>query len=461
MVTLLGLRQIASAQFTKLLDFDGTTNGSRPWGSLISDGIFLYGMTIGGGTNDKGTIFKLMLNGGGYVKLLDFAGATNGSNPFGSLISDGIFLYGMTAYGGTNDMGTLFKVKLDGSDFVKLLDFAGATNGSNPQGSLISDGTFLYGMTAYGGTNDKGTIFRLMPDGSGFVKLLDFAGATNGSNPQGSLISNGTFLYGMAAYGGVNSNGTLFKLMPDGSGFVKLWDFAGATNGRTPNGALIYDATFLYGMTFSGGASDRGTIFKLMPDGSEYLKMFAFAGYANGTYPYGALILEGTFLYGMPQHGGTNGMGTIFKINPDGSSYVKLLDFDGATKGSDPVGPLISDGSFLYGMTTYGGTYNKGVVFKYGIATAVEGKAEPRSDIVYPNPTSGVFTIQFPAPQGDGAQVDIFTILGDKIYSSHIRPDGSNPNITEIDLSKQAKGIYFYQLTGGKKLLKKGKIIVE
>src|ERR1035437_9169964 len=85
-----------------------------------------------------------------YTKLLDFAGATNGNDPYGSLISDGTFLYGMTQYGGTDSLGVIFKIKPDGSGYAKLIDFTSVANGSNPSGSLISDGTFLYGMT-YGG----------------------------------------------------------------------------------------------------------------------------------------------------------------------------------------------------------------------------------------------------------------------------------------------------------------------
>src|ERR1035437_7651998 len=83
-----------------------------------------------------------------YTKLLDFAGTTNGSHPyFGSLVADGTFLCGMTYDGGTNTYGTIFKIKTDGTGYVKLLDFAGASNGQYPTGSLIFDGTFLYVMT--------------------------------------------------------------------------------------------------------------------------------------------------------------------------------------------------------------------------------------------------------------------------------------------------------------------------
>ena len=151
---------IANAQFTKLIDFN-ITNGRYPYGDLISDGTFLYGMTGNGGTNTYGVIFKIKPDGTGYSKLLDFAGATHGISPQGSLISNGTFLYGMTSAGGsTNYDGSIFKIKSDGTGSSDLFDFSGAANGQYPQGSLISDGTFLYGMTQHGGLNNMGVIFK-------------------------------------------------------------------------------------------------------------------------------------------------------------------------------------------------------------------------------------------------------------------------------------------------------------
>ncbi|MEQ1588255.1 MAG: choice-of-anchor tandem repeat GloVer-containing protein, partial [Cyclobacteriaceae bacterium] len=306
-----------------------------------------------------------------YTKLLDFAGTSNGGAPNASLISDGTFLYGMTTTGGTSDLGTIFKIKLDGTGYAKLLDFTGAANGRSPGGSLFSDGTFLYGVTSGGGANNRGTIFKIMPDGTGYVELSNFSGAANGSIAVGTLTSVGAFLYGMTYQGGTNNRGTIFKIMPDGTGYAKLLDFTGAANGELPQGSLISDGTFLYGMTTEGGTNDLGTIFKIMPDGTGYVKLLDFASAANGNLPYGSLISDGIFLYGMASGGGTNSIGTIFKIMPDGSGFTKLLDFAGAVNGSSPYGSLISDGSFLYGMTNQGGLNSEGTVFKYSIASPV------------------------------------------------------------------------------------------
>ena len=66
----------------------------------------------------------------------------------------------MTPWGGANDSGIVFKIKPDGTGYSKLLDFS-AANGYFPFGSLISDGAFLYAMTRDGGANNKGVVFKL------------------------------------------------------------------------------------------------------------------------------------------------------------------------------------------------------------------------------------------------------------------------------------------------------------
>ena len=383
-------------EYGKLFDFHSSTNGKSSTSTLFSDGIFLYGTTNYGGKKNMGTIFKIKPDGSGFTKLYDFTGSANGSLPWSSLISDGIFLYGMTLYGGTNGMGTIFKIKPDGSGFTKLYDFTGSASGRNPYGSLFSDGIYLYGMTSSDGAKHGGTIFRIMPDGTGFVILLDFDDVKTGSSPWSTLISDGTFLYGMTEYGGSNGSGTIFKIKPNGSGFAKLLDFDNSSNGSTPDGSLISDGTFLYGMTLFGGTNNNGTIFKIMPDGTGFAKLLDFENKTNGKNPYGSLISDGTFLYGMTTFGGIDDKGTLFKIKPDGTAFSKLLDFAGETNGSNPYNSLIYDGNYLYGTTFRGGYGNLGTVFKYqiGSTTAVSNVSTITSQLsVYPNPNSGSFTI--------------------------------------------------------------------
>src|SRR6266404_3782796 len=129
-------------------------------------------------------------------------------------------------------------------------------------------------------------------------------------------------------------------------------------DGRDPGGGLIEGTDgALYGTT-SPGANTMGTIFKLNKDGSGYsvLHNFSWTG-GDGWDPRGTLV-EGNdgALYGTSSYGGNNAEGTVFKLKKDGSAYEVLFSFSGSD-GSNPFAGLIegSDGA-LYGTTLYGGS---------------------------------------------------------------------------------------------------------
>ena len=208
--------------------------------------------------------------------------------------------------------GSIFKIKTDGSADTCLLSFYN-TNGFSPNGSLYFDGTYLFGTTVYGGTNNYGTIYKLKTNGTGYSNIFNFNGG-NGNYPNGGLISDGTYLYGMTEAGGVSDSGTVYKIKPDGTGDSIILNFTGSANGKTPYGSLYSDGTYLYGMTLDGGINGIGTIFKIKPDGTNYRELSSFSGTANGKYPYGTLISDGIFLYGLTPAGGSNNNGTVFKI---------------------------------------------------------------------------------------------------------------------------------------------------
>jgi uncharacterized repeat protein (TIGR03803 family) len=317
-------------------------------------------------------LFLLALPSRAQINLLhEFAGGSDdGTFPGGSLILSGTTLYGMTGWGGDNDKGTIFKIQYDGSGFALLHEFpSGAGDGYYPFGSLILSGSTLYGMTNYGGNYDKGTVFKIQTDGSGFALLHEFAGgAADGASPRGSLILSGTTLYGMTQYGGDSNMGTVFKIQTNGSGFILLHEFAGgAADGAYPYDSLILSDTTLYGMTENGGNSDYGAIFKIETDGCSFALLHGFAGGADdGAYPKGSLILSGSTLCGLTSHGGDGDCGTIFKIAANGSGFALLHEFAGsADDGTFPWGSLTLSGSVLYGTTIHGGAnYFDGTIFK-------------------------------------------------------------------------------------------------
>ena len=438
---------IASAQYLKLLDFTGT-NGQYPYASLISDGTFLYGTTNYGGTNDSGVLFKMMPDGSGYNKLIDFTGTLNGRRPRGSLMFDGVYLYGTTSEGGTNDVGTIFKIKTDGTGYVKLFTFSSASgSGYSPIASLTSDGIFLYGMTLFGGLNSNGTIFKIKKDGTEFAKILDFAYLATGANPCDSLFFDGAFLYGTTLSGGVNNgHGVVFKVQTDGNGFTKMHDFGASNDGKNPRGSLISDGTFLYGTTREGGVSNKGTLFKIGIDGTGYTKLTDFATTGNpGIGPQSSLIFDGTDIYGMTTQGGANNRGIIFKVLPDGTNFTKLFDFDNnlGPNGSAPLGSLYKYGNILYGMASNGGISDKGTVFSYSLLPLAVQNNKPKSIFtISPNPTDGIISVS--SLEKGLKEINAFNILGQNVYTEVFSDDNYEAT---IDLYFLEAGIYSLKIS--------------
>lgn len=91
-----------------------------------------------------------------------------------------------------------------------------------------------------------------------------------------------------------------------------------------------------------------------------------------------------------------------------------------------------------------------------GLCTIATGIAENTIESkvsVFPNPSNGNFSIK---SETTISKVEIVNMLGEKIYSAQLNSDNAT-----IDLSKQAKGFYIYQLKSETNVLKTGKIIVE
>jgi uncharacterized repeat protein (TIGR03803 family) len=226
--------------FTKKIDFDGTAKGAYPNGSLTLSGGKFYGMTNGGGANGHGVIFEWDPVTDIYTKKFDFGG-TNGADPSGSLtLSSGKF-YGMTYGGGGtggNAKGVIFEWDPVTNIYTKKFNFTGTNGaypGTDPLGSLtLSDGK-LYGMTQFGGANDLGVIFEWDPATNTYIDKIDFYGTDvpyNGSYPWGSLTLSGGKLYGMTSGGGATDQGVIFKWDPVSDEFNILIDFT--DNGFSP-----------------------------------------------------------------------------------------------------------------------------------------------------------------------------------------------------------------------------------
>jgi len=289
-----------------------------------SNGYF-YGTTYDGGTNNgAGTVFQISTNGSLTV-LHTFHEATDagdGSNPVAGLVqgSDGYF-YGTTYNGGSAGVGTIYRINSSSNSYTILHSFTNNPDGSHPVAGLVqgSDGCF-YGTTQYAGTNGYGTVFQLNTNGS-LTILHSFGNGSDGANPIARLAEgiDGNF-YGTASTGGTNSDdtvnyGTVFQISPSGN-FTSLYSFTNLSDGSSPLALVQGSDGDFYGATSQGGVQDYGTLFCISPSGS-FSNLFSFTGGTgtiNGIFPVGLVQGNDGDFYGTTAQGGTNDIGTVFKL---------------------------------------------------------------------------------------------------------------------------------------------------
>jgi uncharacterized repeat protein (TIGR03803 family) len=368
----------ATVVLTSLHSFEVFTNGANPTSGLVqgNDGYF-YGTTVQGDANGGGSVFKITTNGV-LTSLYSFTGGNDGANPFNGLVqgSDGNF-YGTTRFGGTNDAGTAFKISASGS-LTSLYSFIGGNDDANPSALVQgSDGNF-YGTAGvfdpYNGIFGNGLVFKISTNGA-FTSLHSFTGTNDGATPRAGLArgSDGSF-YGTTEYGGTYGSGragygTVFKIGTNGA-LTSLYSFTSGSDGANPVAELVQgnDGNF-YGTTLGGGTNGAGTLFKINTNGS-LASLYSFTGGNDGASPSAALV-QGSDdnFYGTTADGGTNGAGTVFKISANGA-LTTLYSFTGGNDGRGASGLFQgSDGSF-YGTTEYGGQGGAGTVFRLSVVRA-------------------------------------------------------------------------------------------
>jgi uncharacterized repeat protein (TIGR03803 family) len=351
--------------FNVLHNFTGGWDGGGPRAGLtLADGQ-LFGTTVYGTTNDCGTVFAMNTNGSGFRNLhvfgfdqsLFLTTNSDGEESWASMLfADGV-LYGTTYSGGTNGTGTAFAVSTDGSFFTNLYIFGSGNDGTSPAAGLVLIGNVLYGTTSLGGTNSNGTLFKIDTNGTGYVNMYDFTvfppphqilSNTDGAYPDAGLVLVGTNLYGITSSGGLNEWGTVFSIHQDGTGFMVLHEFSD-DEGGTPLGGLLLHGNKLYGTKESGGLNFDGSVFAINADGSGFTNLYSFTGGNDGAHPWCPLAILGYTLYGTTDDGGANSNGTVFAINIDGTGFTNLHSF------TAPSPPYYGVGTNSDGANPYGG----------------------------------------------------------------------------------------------------------
>ena len=435
-------------------EFTSQPDGEVPQNTLTMSGGVLYGIVGSGGAYYDGCIIKINPDGTGYQDIYDF---TESCDPEGELIIVGSTMYGMTEFGGVNGAGSIFNISTSGTGYTDIYSFTSAT-GAVPQGDLLLSGSTFYGTCSGDGANYGGCVFSVQTDGSNYKDLFDFNG-TNGSTPQGTLIISNGVLYGTTASGGSGGYGTVFSIHPDGSDFKTLHNFTGHSDGDEPyGGALAQIGGTLYGTTYQGGDFySEGTLYSVDTNGSGYTQLWQFTDSTGNTPFKVTLAVNGDVLYGTGGGGGKYGDGVVFKYVACNlgatANVVNEVMCNGQSSGAVTAGTSGGTAPFTYSWSS-GGNTNQTVsglsagTYTVSIHDANNCSASASVTLTQPGALSGSIASQVNvlcAGSSTGSATANVATGGTSPYAYSWSPAGGT-NLTASNLSA---GIYTLTITDG------------
>lgn len=362
---------VPAQTFTLVHVFNGA-DGAEPTGQLVQDTSGnLWGTTMFGGSNGLGTLYKIQTASKNKETVLhSFADSADGQNPnSGVVLGPNNDLYGTALGDFTNGFGSVFRLTPAGV-FSVAYDFHGGSSAAQP-GQLIAESHALYGLASSGGAPfNNGMVFRL--NSSAETDIYKFVGGADGSQSTSFVNDSSGNLYGAAGGGDINCTtygacGILYKI--DVSGAYSVIHVFVGLDGNAPALHAIDPAGNLYGTTVSGGAHNQGTVFELTSTG-QIITLYSFTGGADGGAPEAGVIRDskGT-LYGTASSGGVatsqcynQGCGVVFSLTPTNSQawHETVLHSFNGNDGYQPFAPLLLDEHqpALYGSAGVGGNFS-------------------------------------------------------------------------------------------------------
>lgn len=213
-----------------------------------------------------------------------------------------------------------------------------------------------------------------------------------------------------------------------------LW-FNGSTNSYYAFSGLVANNIIDIKVTVYNGVCSKDTIFPL---GHDTVPVFYYRGDTS------ICVGENTTLYAKSFHG---------------YSKYKYLWSTGSTTDSTIINGILP-GSNTYYLTVTNGACVKDssqITVKVNDCTGIENYSDPYGYAVYPNPCSGVFTLQTNGLLTANSRIEVYNVLGQQVYQASV-PSGN----TEINISGQPQGVYLYRVLSEKgELVAEGKLIIQ
>ena len=108
---------------------------------------------------------------------------------------------------------------------------------------------------------------------------------------------------------------------------------------------------------------------------------------------------------------------------------------------------------------TFKDTVNNVAYLSIFLGGGIETLSDKFSIVVYPNPSNGMFTFETKSEELKGKRIEVYNVLGEKIYNALLTTFNSQFN---VDLSSNPNGIYLYRVVGvNGELIGEGKLVIQ
>jgi uncharacterized repeat protein (TIGR03803 family) len=238
---------------------------------------------------------------------------------------------------------------------TNLKEFTYSPDGQKPATIVQGTDGSLYGATTSGNSGSAGIVYKVDPAGLSYEIL---ASMPAGQSCVSLAIGPDHYLYGAMPYGGLHGCGYIFRMDSTGQHFTNILSFAGGRDAANPAAIAFSSDGHLYGIGQNGGAGGVGAIFRMWTNGSSYVLIHSFDT-AHGNTPHSLLIGADGKLYGTCVKGGTSGFGSIWQCSASGNE----MDLYAATATDNSLsGVTQALNGLLYSAAPSGGPGSAGEV---------------------------------------------------------------------------------------------------
>lgn len=298
--------------------------------TLASDGNIYGSMRLGGKYNG-GVIFRINPLNNNFEKLYDLQ-----RNTAGKLLEyDSLKFISTAKLGGNRFYGGIYKFDVESNTYalsveIDSTDIMGRQISNNL--SYVSDGWYI-GLTNYDGMYGRGTIFLYNPFLDSLASKYHIGSNYGLVSSRLTKIADSIFV-SASTFGGLNSSGVLFKYNLSTNLISSLHHFENdaAENASSPEGDVLVIDSIIYGTTRGGQDVSESVVYSFNLSSNQFSVL---SRAHSSSLSRGIVRNKYGELFGMTFKGGVSRLGTIFKV--DTFNQYNVLRELHAEEGANPA----------------------------------------------------------------------------------------------------------------------------